>query len=298
MDGITLNLIKMNNNFKIIFIAGNGRSGSTLLDILLGSSANAFGGGELTNISRDTIFDEFCSCQSKIGNCELWTTVYKTWLENSNITLEKYKFLKYKFERNKSTLRVLVNYIFPTKDFKNYRESTYQLFSAIHKVTGKNIIIDSSKSPQRILILKKYQNLTVFHLCRNARGVLNSAKKVARKDVKAGIEENQYARRTSKTLIEWVFVNFITELFCIRVNSKKIKFKEFTSSPEILNQINSDLQIKVFDNLNPPHMLAGNRLRLQKNINLEPKIGGAFKNLTKQQLRVAQAIEFLFPYWC
>ena len=60
-------------NYQAINRAGKCHSGSTLLDIILGSSENAFSAGELTFITRDSIVDEYCSCGDLISECELWT---------------------------------------------------------------------------------------------------------------------------------------------------------------------------------------------------------------------------------
>lgn len=286
------------STFKVIYIAGNGHSGSTLLDIILGSSQDAFSAGELTFITRDTIFEEYCSCHTKIKECNFWSEVIKLWQNNSEIDLDEYKKLRHKFERNKTTFRVLLNSLFPSNDFKLYCQSTYQLFKVIHEQSGKSIIIDSSKSPQRILVLKKHMDLKVIHLCRNVKGVLNSSKKVSKKDIKAGIEEDNFSRRTSKTLIEWCFVNFITEFLCLGVNSQKVKYNSYVKNPGILNQISKDLNLNKFSGLSPKHMIAGNKIRLQKALDIQPHIGSEFKNINQKQKRIASIFEFLFPYWC
>ena len=45
-----------NKNITVTYIVGDGHSGSTLLDIIIGSSPNIFSAGELTFITRDSIF--------------------------------------------------------------------------------------------------------------------------------------------------------------------------------------------------------------------------------------------------
>ncbi|WP_164905182.1 hypothetical protein [Aequorivita ciconiae] len=41
-----------NKNITVLYIAGNGHSGSTLLDIIIGSSSDFFSAGELTFITE------------------------------------------------------------------------------------------------------------------------------------------------------------------------------------------------------------------------------------------------------
>ena len=64
--------MKQNKNIKVLYIAGNGHSGSTLLDIVIGSNPSIFSAGELGFITRPSIWEEFCSCGTKISECTLW----------------------------------------------------------------------------------------------------------------------------------------------------------------------------------------------------------------------------------
>jgi hypothetical protein len=58
----------------------------------------------------------------------------------------------------------------------NYLNHTEKLYAAIAKVSGKNIIIDSSRLPGRLLALSHSNKLDIYpvFLIRDARGVINS----------------------------------------------------------------------------------------------------------------------------
>ncbi len=64
---------------KIIYIAGLGHSGSTLLDMSLGTLPGVVGLGELKTIlddrTRDNHYTSFCSCGKKATECEVWSRV-------------------------------------------------------------------------------------------------------------------------------------------------------------------------------------------------------------------------------
>lgn len=139
------------DNLKVIYIAGNGHSGSTLLDIILGNlkPSEIFSAGEITNVVRASILDEYCSCGEKISNCDEWSTIFKVWESERQISYEEYAKLRNKYERNKTFLITLWNKVYPTSDFDIYCNATLELFKAIKKVTGKSVIIDSSKGPSR-----------------------------------------------------------------------------------------------------------------------------------------------------
>lgn len=291
----------MTKNFKnksitVIYISGDGHSGSTLLDILLGSQKNVFSCGELNNISREGLLQEFCSCGEQLGDCQLWSDIHKKWLIKSSMTIDDYKVLKYRYERNKATLRLLFNCVFPSKDFIAYCNSTKLLFETISEVTNCETIIDSSKIPQRILVLKRIVALRNIHLTRNFGGVLNSAKKSKDKDIKKGFETNIRPRRTSKTIIDWVVKNALVELFTIGVNSKKVSYNEFITNSKILLPFNKDVGDYENTLFFTPHMMAGNALRLQKNIRIFKKTE-TNSNLTKRQLILAKSIGLIFPFW-
>lgn len=64
---------------KIIYIAGLGHSGSTMLDMSLGTLPGVVGLGELKTImddrTRDKHFSSYCSCGKKAMECEVWSKV-------------------------------------------------------------------------------------------------------------------------------------------------------------------------------------------------------------------------------
>lgn len=287
-----------NKNITVLYIAGNGHSGSTLLDMIIGTSPDIFSAGELTFITRSSIFEEYCSCNERIVDCTVWSKIVQIWLDSSPINLEDYQRLRLKFERNKTTFRTLYAMVLPDKDFKVYCLTTRLLFEAIYEVTGKNIIVDSSKSPQRIAVLKRIVNLKVIHLCRNAKGVLNSAKNSSKKDLKAGREVDLPPNGTAKTLLDWIFVNFITQIFTIGVNSKKIQFKNYIRHTRDLMSLHDKIEISnSTKGFSTDHMLAGNLIRLKKNLKIDRNIGVQYSRLNPKQYKIAAIVDFIFPFW-
>ena len=57
----------------IIYIAGYGRSGSTVLNYKLSKHLSALSIGEIANVNREYYFDinSKCSCKKKYTSCEL-----------------------------------------------------------------------------------------------------------------------------------------------------------------------------------------------------------------------------------
>lgn len=61
---------------KVLFIGGYGRSGSTLLDRMLGQMEGFFSAGELRYIwDRSFAENQLCGCGKPFKKCAFWSTV-------------------------------------------------------------------------------------------------------------------------------------------------------------------------------------------------------------------------------
>lgn len=288
------------NSLTIIYIAGNGHSGSTLLDLIIGSSnpRKIFSAGELTFITRDSIFDELCSCEKNIQNCEVWSKIFKIWNTHMNISYEEYKQLRNKYDLNKNFINIFLNHISPSSDFITYCENTLLLFKAIKKVTGTSVIVDSSKVAPRIAALSRISNLKIIHICRDFSGVLNSAKRNHKKNIKAGYEADSKPRNSYKVCFDWILNNTLVKLFSFNKTKHVLHYKDYVHNIHCLSNIiefscNLDNKLEI----KPQHMLAGNALRLKKDIKLNPKIGFKYHRLTTKQKRIASIIDTIFFFW-
>ena len=62
---------------KILYIAGYGRSGSTVLNIILGNHSSITSVGELSFLPEDwTNHHRVCSCGAPYHTCEFWKDLY------------------------------------------------------------------------------------------------------------------------------------------------------------------------------------------------------------------------------
>lgn len=60
---------------QCLYICGAGHSGSTLLDMLLGSHSRIASLGEIINLPMDLATNSTCTCGDKVRECDLWTAV-------------------------------------------------------------------------------------------------------------------------------------------------------------------------------------------------------------------------------
>lgn len=287
----------MESTIKIIYVAGNGHSGSTILAMLLANDPSCFCGGELTFITRPGISDEYCSCGVTIGNCKMWRRIMASWESSREIDLERYSELRLRFERNRTLPLLMLNVLRPGKDFLDYCKATQSLFESIAEVSGATTIIDSSKGAARILILKRFSKLGVIHLCRNFTGVLNSNRRFTPKNIVKGYETDLHPVSPGRTLFNWLSNNLLVSLFSVSVPKCRIHYRQLVNGQiGDLCDLGCDISTSPDESFSADHMLAGNGLRL-RTIKLDATLGFRYEQLTKSQLRWAPIIDKVFWFW-
>ncbi|MCZ7671658.1 MAG: sulfotransferase [Chloroflexi bacterium] len=60
----------------VLFIAGAGRSGSTLLERMLGQTADLSPIGELRHLGRQDFELDLCGCGQRFQECPFWAAVF------------------------------------------------------------------------------------------------------------------------------------------------------------------------------------------------------------------------------
>jgi len=145
---------------KIIYIAGASHSGSTLLDMMLNAHPEMISVGEVLDLNRvkyrtsGAIKATRCSCGARgLLRCKFWARV-NAWIEKT-------------YGKSLADLDV-DNYLPRDED----PEPNSVLFRAISQVSGKEFVVDSSKSPRRLDYLLRHTKLDVhpIHLIRDPRG--------------------------------------------------------------------------------------------------------------------------------
>lgn len=125
---------------KIVFIAGNAHSGSTLLDLLLSAHPGICGLGEVTKVFKtftDKMADyELCSCGEPVNKCPFWSKQLEFQIGADYSYPEKYR----------NILRIFNTY-FPDSTFlvdsSKYLPSLKQLHEAIQnkRIFGRDLFV-------------------------------------------------------------------------------------------------------------------------------------------------------------
>lgn len=196
---------------QVVYIMGYGRSGSTLLDTILGNHPDIVGVGELWRSFRDYRLEKAnCSCGQRGRDCLFWGAVVEHWLAHPDMRdLEMYTKLQDLFECRTCLPRLIRERFHPSANFQRYVLQTQALFEAISVVSGKRIVVDSSKNPIRGLVLSMLPgiDLRIIHLIRDGRGVAWSLKKPRPADA-----VNDKPLPVSRTAAMWTLINLLSAL--------------------------------------------------------------------------------------
>ena len=225
---------------KVVYIAGDGRSGSTLLDRLIGAYPGVFSCGELGNLvdSRNSQ-DEHCACKELARDCPFWGGVIAQWSAAvPGFSKAEYRILQRRYERLRSLLRPLKHLSFSSKQFARYSEYTRALFTAIARHSGAMIIVDSSKNPARALALSRISGieLHMLHLVRDVRAVAYSLRIPYRLPPIEGRKWDVKRRSHLRFAGTWAVVNYFCECVStkIRGHSLLVRYEDYTANPDLI----------------------------------------------------------------
>lgn len=280
-----------NRGPRVIFIAGFGRSGSTLLEFLLSSSSNLLAVGELKNIwERGVRQNQLCSCEHPFRECPFWVEVFEQVFGGiERVPLNQILDWQNRTDR----LRYTPAHLFSGLRSKRFREARRgytqvleQVISTAIRVSGTHALIDSSKDPSHGFLLAGSQALLVdvIHLVRDPRAVAFSW---MRRRVRPEIHwQKHHMPRYSilHSMFGWNANNFLNELLRGRVRSYRWhRYEDLARDPASeMKRITEHLGISVdvgsgWDTIDPRkafhHSVAGNPLRFrQESASIEPDI--------------------------
>jgi hypothetical protein len=225
---------------KIIYILGGGHSGSTLLDLILGSTPQSFSVGELMYVdfykgyktakSFRLVKGRLCTCGDHFDECAFWSNVKFEGADNVA-----------KHESFSESIRILFNIMNP---FERWMRAKFQL-SPNRDVYGRILnqarqfksqvryIVDSSKDPRRLYELLNDpdigpEKLAIIHLIRDGRGYIYSYQKPQR------LEGGRELRSTLPCLFEWIVVNIISRRIIRKynLNAFTLSYDRFAENPD------------------------------------------------------------------
>lgn len=266
---------------RMVYIVGYGRSGSTVLDALLGNHPAACNLGELGRLPGAAWLADgsgaHCACGVPARECPFWCAVRARW-EAAGGDPGRYARLAARLEGSRArTLALFLGRLPRGRAVEAWAEDTLRLLQAIRATSGKELLIDSSKSPARALLLGRLGALDLFglHLVRDGRAVAWSLARAFERDPRSGVERALAARSPARTALAWSVVNRAAERALSRLPPERrlrLRYEDYVAD---LARALAPLEpfvgpglvalaraVAAGQPLAPGHTVTGNRLRL------------------------------------
>lgn len=224
------------NKIKVLYIAGWDRSGSTILDQVLGQLAGFFSVGEVVDL-WDRGAKALCGCGCVLEDCPTWRRIF---FEAFGVGPEGFNF------QGSATLRrqcvrarhmaLLSSSLF--RSYSNMPLAPYldlqgKLYKAVCNVSGAAVIVDSSKHPAYAyaLGLCNFIELYIVHLVRDPRGCAYSWE--VRKEHPDPAIKRLPSLSPVKSALHWNFANTATRLVFHRTDKRylMVRYEDFVARP-------------------------------------------------------------------
>ena len=222
---------------RVAYVGGWGRSGSTLLDRILGRVPGFVSVGELRMLwRRGLVGNATCGCGSAFRDCPFWSAVgeraYGGW---DRVDVDEVMRLRNSLDRGWSTM-ALASPVLPgswRSRLARYEDYLSPLYASIAHVAEASVVVDSSKLPSHAFILKRMESVDprVVHLVRDARGVAYSWQKDVLKDPNTG--EKMIVYRPWSAAVRYDWYNGMTSfLRTAGVPYLRVRYEDLVASPE------------------------------------------------------------------
>ncbi|MEU8188709.1 sulfotransferase family protein [Micromonospora carbonacea] len=222
---------------RVLFVGGLGRSGSTLLELILAQHPDVSAVGEVVHLwERALGGDERCGCGERFTACDFWQRVgehaFGGW---SAVDRAEVLALKDAVDRTRHIPR-LARAELPAAqldEVRRYADLYTRIYAAAMAVTGALLVVDSSKHASTAFALRWADDLDlrVLHLVRDSRAVAYSwAKQVRRPEV---VDTEAYMPTFSPFTVSklWTAQNAAFHLLATRAPVVRLRYEDFTADP-------------------------------------------------------------------
>ena len=257
-----------------LYVGGYGRSGSTVLDSMLGSHPKLFGGGELSHIFTE-VSEGRCSCGREYTECLFWKEVL-------GVLRKRLPDLNLMAMRSATRRMESFGVLPPGNGRKTqilYAKVWTAMLDALRAVSGKDVIVDSSKTARmcshRISSLVKLcgAELNVIHLVRDPRAVTWSLLKGSNRKLEDG-KKGRVFGGVYRAIFGWTLANLSvhrvkSEIPVLKV--RRVRYEDLVRDPlEELKMLEAWSEVDMSPirdiakgswSVEPGHGVGGNRLR-------------------------------------
>jgi Sulfotransferase family len=265
---------------RVLFIVGALRSGSTLLDRVIGAHEGFCSIGEAHTIwERSFRENQLCGCGEHFYQCAFWTDVSRRAFGVVPAEFDSTNAIHLKDSVGRIRHSPWLFFPFHPKrneaDLSAYGDLIRRLYGAIKAESGARVIVDSSKNPTHALALSRLPGIEVdlVHLVRDPRAVAFSQQREQKQTQSHQGTDNAPIERVSTSASRWLITNSLAgRLSTSAMSYCRLQYEDFIANPDaVLSKILEPYEwieghTKVSDMeilLEPAHTVAGNRMRFK-----------------------------------
>jgi hypothetical protein len=221
---------------KVLYIAGLGRSGSTILANSLGQIEGFFSAGELNFIWKHNVVENrLCGCGKPFHECPVWNRVMDEAFGGMDPKMAK-NMMRLADSGTRTRHIPLMLTAAGRGKLRNrlgeFLRNTGRLYEAIADATGSRVIVDSSKEPAYgyAVGMSSGIDLRVLHLVRDPRAAAYSWQK---KKLQPDTEGREFMHRHSpaKSAALWDSWNASTEALWRDGRYLRLRYEDFVADP-------------------------------------------------------------------
>jgi hypothetical protein len=293
---------------KLLYIGGFGRSGSTLVERILGQLPGFCSAGELVFLwQRGLAENQLCGCGAAFSDCDFWTRVGKTAFGGwDQVDAAEIIALKHEVDRNRYIPAMVAPRLRPAARaaMDRYTGILSQLYRGIAEVAGARVVIDASKHASTAFLLRRVPglDLRVLHLVRDPRGVAYSWTKEVRKPEVTEGDAFMPVYSAASSGRQWVAYNLLFQGLGALGETLVLRYEDLLSDPRrylerILGYAGEPVTPEAFSflgdgwvDLGVDHTVAGNPMRFHRG-RLDLRLDQAWTTkLPRRDRRVVTAI--------
>jgi hypothetical protein len=266
---------------RVLFIAGSGRSGSTLLDRIIGMNDGFCSIGEAHFVwERSFEQNQLCSCGLPFHECPFWGGVSRKAFGVDASHFDAAAAIEQKASVDRTRFVPWLAMSHRPRSYQSalltYGKLLEDYYAAILDISGAHVIVDSSKNPTHGFILSRLPNVEVHivHLIRDPRAVAFSWLRRRRRPEIHWAAEDMPIEHVWKTAARWVMHNTFAELLSRSANSYcRLHYEDFLADPNAaMSKLMAPYEwtrdrLKDPENmeivLEPTHSISGNPMRFK-----------------------------------
>jgi Sulfotransferase domain len=268
---------KITQPTRVLFVGGYGRSGSTIIDLLLDRVPGITAVGEFRHLFGRALGDnELCSCGKPFNDCKFWGKVLAiAFPEGVDRKLVSKAF------RAINKVAAVPQVLYPSlrtpkmREYSQiYRQSFAAAYKAVVEVSNASVIVDSTKYPLHGLFLSTMPeiDLVTMLLVRDPRAVAYSWERRKLRPEVHWEKREMPRHNVTRSALAWNLSNSLTRLMDKGDGTFRLqRYEDFLENPlETIKEIASfalDKDIKVSRDIftkqtTLPHSIAGNPIRI------------------------------------